>query len=592
MKRSNALPCLLHLLEKMDISALDQRLAPIDFCERICLIRMNDDETPSPRCEVDALQLWPALKFASYREFMDEIEVNAPPKDVRKFLCLFAVEHFRLCQQRETRPEGFKAPGIAFLIGRQGGRHLELLAKDDEGGIFADKRRVFEFYDHIQEMDAGEGSHCGSEEFQSAVNMVMGRIEQQFASQSEKMNTSALDQRLAPVDFCERICLIRTNDNEINPPRCEVDALQLWPALTFASHREFMDEIEANTPCNEVNKFKGLITVEYFRLCQQRKKMSEGFKAPGIAYLIGRQGGRHLELLAKGDEGGVFADKRRVFEFYDHIQEMDAGEGKYCGSGELLSAVKMVMRRIEEATSINELLSRNVAPCVARALAPYQRSGVEFILDRDGRALLADEMGLGKTLQAIAVMSAYMEEDWPLLVLCPSSARYQWKMEFMRWMGVESTTRMTGEAVTGVGRERVWEVDDGDGRGLECHLEGVIAAVSPSAGDAAPSSARPTTLANCATTKGGSSTVLKDGQINVLTTGRDMMLQQDGSTRVVICSITLIVNLVASDRIHPGMFRAIVVDESHVLKNKDAEVSQVLSESCEPFNFDLILPPR
>ncbi len=35
-------------------------------------------------------------------------------------------------------------------------------------------------------------------------------------------------------------------------------------------------------------------------------------------------------------------------------------------------------------------------------------------------------------------------------------------------------------------------------------------------------------------------------------------------------------NLVASDRIRPGMFRAIVVDESHALKNKDAKRTKVL----------------
>jgi SNF2 family DNA or RNA helicase len=55
---------------------------------------------------------------------------------------------------------------------------------------------------------------------------------------------------------------------------------------------------------------------------------------------------------------------------------------------------------------------------VARSLAPYQRSGAHFILERIGRALLADEMGLGKTVQAIADMSAYAATDWPLLVLC------------------------------------------------------------------------------------------------------------------------------------------------------------------------------
>ena len=39
--------------------------------------------------------------------------------------------------------------------------------------------------------------------------------------------------------------------------------------------------------------------------------------------------------------------------------------------------------------------------------------------------LIADDMGLGKTLQAIAIMN-YYHEDWPLLVVCPSSVRLAW----------------------------------------------------------------------------------------------------------------------------------------------------------------------
>ena len=216
--------------------------------------------------------------------------------------------------------------------------------------------------------------------------------------------------------------------------------------------------------------------------------------------------------------------------------------------------------------TVDELLSRNVAPGVARALAPYQRSGVEFVLDRDGRALLADEMGLGKTVQAIAAMSAYAGEDWPLLVLCPSTARYHWEVEFRHWMGAGSTAG-------GVGGDGGWEGEDDDGGGDR--EEGVNAAPS-SEGDAATTPELPMASRDIKTTKDAPSTVLEKGQINVLTSGRDLLFKNDGSTRVVICSIGLIVNLVASDRIRPGMFRAIVVDESHALKNKDAKRTKVL----------------
>ena len=36
---------------------------------------------------------------------------------------------------------------------------------------------------------------------------------------------------------------------------------------------------------------------------------------------------------------------------------------------------------------------------ILKALLPFQRTGVEFVLARQGRCLIADDMGLGKTIQ-------------------------------------------------------------------------------------------------------------------------------------------------------------------------------------------------
>jgi hypothetical protein len=49
-----------------------------------------------------------------------------------------------------------------------------------------------------------------------------------------------------------------------------------------------------------------------------------------------------------------------------------------------------------------------------------------FCIAKNGRALLADDMGLGKTIQALAVAD-YYKNDWPLLIVCPSSVRYKFK---------------------------------------------------------------------------------------------------------------------------------------------------------------------
>jgi SNF2 family DNA or RNA helicase len=39
----------------------------------------------------------------------------------------------------------------------------------------------------------------------------------------------------------------------------------------------------------------------------------------------------------------------------------------------------------------------------------------------------------GKTIQAIGA-AAYYREEWPLLVICPSSARFHWEAELVRWL--------------------------------------------------------------------------------------------------------------------------------------------------------------
>lgn len=46
-------------------------------------------------------------------------------------------------------------------------------------------------------------------------------------------------------------------------------------------------------------------------------------------------------------------------------------------------------------------------------------------MHKQGRLLLADDMGLGKTVQAICI-AAYYRNEWPLLVVTPSSVRFTW----------------------------------------------------------------------------------------------------------------------------------------------------------------------
>ena len=65
---------------------------------------------------------------------------------------------------------------------------------------------------------------------------------------------------------------------------------------------------------------------------------------------------------------------------------------------------------------------------------PYQRTGAYFAA-RAGRCLIADEMGLGKTIQAIAASEVYKRELGikKILVICPTSLKYQWKTEIEKF---------------------------------------------------------------------------------------------------------------------------------------------------------------
>ena len=42
-------------------------------------------------------------------------------------------------------------------------------------------------------------------------------------------------------------------------------------------------------------------------------------------------------------------------------------------------------------------------------------------------------MGLGKTLQALSI-AYYFKDDWPLLIVVPSSMKYPWVDEIEKWL--------------------------------------------------------------------------------------------------------------------------------------------------------------
>jgi superfamily II DNA or RNA helicase len=89
-------------------------------------------------------------------------------------------------------------------------------------------------------------------------------------------------------------------------------------------------------------------------------------------------------------------------------------------------------------------------------LYPYQRQGILFAA-KAGRSLLADEMGLGKTIQAIGAAELLKREAGveKVLVVCPSSLKYQWRSEIMKF-SESSVQVLEGQSLT---RERQYKQD-------------------------------------------------------------------------------------------------------------------------------------
>lgn len=103
---------------------------------------------------------------------------------------------------------------------------------------------------------------------------------------------------------------------------------------------------------------------------------------------------------------------------------------------------RYILRAFLETPENYEVSLTSLDCKLEQALLPFQKEGVCTAVRRKGRILIADDMGLGKTIQGIAI-AAYYREEWPVLVVTPSSVRFTWKEAFLRWMPSLSQDQVT-----------------------------------------------------------------------------------------------------------------------------------------------------
>ena len=133
------------------------------------------------------------------------------------------------------------------------------------------------------------------------------------------------------------------------------------------------------------------------------------------------------------------------------------------------SASSSVGTAAAAATGSDECQKCSAAPLWS-AVMPHQVRAIRYALERGGRCLLADKMGLGKTIEALGVVDGLVALEaqqsstgddhtydggsheqqqqfrrhrfrgsaaFPVLIVCPATARGHWAEAVERWLGVD-----------------------------------------------------------------------------------------------------------------------------------------------------------
>lgn len=161
------------------------------------------------------------------------------------------------------------------------------------------------------------------------------------------------------------------------------------------------------------------------------------------------KGGRHLRLRLgpNAPEGLAMAAMRyfdddftavagMVADLPDFIEQARKLEPQFhCYPDALNFILEERDRRRRHALSAT-IKDSDIAAVLKTKLYPYQIEGIRFAFDA-GRVLIADEMGLGKTVQAIGTAELMKEQNMvsSVLIVCPTSLKYQWKKEIERFTG-------------------------------------------------------------------------------------------------------------------------------------------------------------
>jgi superfamily II DNA or RNA helicase len=221
--------------------------------------------------------------------------------------------------------------------------------------------------------------------------------------------------------------------------------------------------------------------IEFTLACLEKKRgaraaFARGYRPAFSELYLRNDGGRRVHFRAGTDcppvlreaaaalfqagHDGLLADDR--FGELDAFIAMAAKSGHefraYDDALDYIAGKRDAQRR---TARLGELFPKGAADAGLQALLkvplyPYQAEGALFAV-KAGRALIGDDMGLGKTIQAIAAMEILARHFGvsKVLVVCPTSLKYQWQSEIARFAG-----RRDAEAARVIGGGRAQRQKD------------------------------------------------------------------------------------------------------------------------------------
>ncbi|XP_014478988.1 PREDICTED: SWI/SNF-related matrix-associated actin-dependent regulator of chromatin subfamily A-like protein 1 [Dinoponera quadriceps] len=113
---------------------------------------------------------------------------------------------------------------------------------------------------------------------------------------------------------------------------------------------------------------------------------------------------------------------------YDHLMQKLVGHESKISVTRIPQIVFQIFKKnlkSEKDSQTPEPDLSKIDETLMDTLMPFQRDGICYGISKGGRCLIADDMGLGKTIQALGI-ACYFRTNWPLLIVVPSSVRFQW----------------------------------------------------------------------------------------------------------------------------------------------------------------------